>query len=420
MRFDTLSEWLGWQQQLHPASIDLGLDRCGLVADRMRLRPCGSKLVSVAGTNGKGSCVAFMESTLIAAGLRVGSYLSPHLLRYNERIRIAGQDVTDKKLLSAFAEVDDARGDVSLTYFEFGTLAAMTLFRDARVDVALLEVGLGGRLDAVNLFDADVSVLTSIEVDHTDWLGPDRESVGFEKAGILRAGRPAVCGDSAPPASVISRVAELDVPYHQLHRDFNIESDGAVISWWSRERKIKDIPVPRLSGSHQLDNAAVAIAAVDLLGVLESPEPVRQGIPDATLPGRFQILQHNPRIIVDVAHNPHAARALAEQLRAGHSPGATFGFVGMLKDKDVASVLEIMSDVVDHWHIAGVEQPRGADRAYMQRNVAPLSLKGTPVFHDQVATGYLEARRRLGPTDRLIAFGSFYIAAHVLQVETSR
>ena len=419
MRFDTLSGWLGWQEQLHPATIDLGLERCGVVADRMGLRPCKSKVVSVAGTNGKGSCVVFMESILTAAGLRVGSYLSPHLLRYNERVRIAGREVTDEELLSGFAEVDDARGDVGLTYFEFGTLAAMSLFRDARVDVALLEVGLGGRLDAVNLFDADISVLTSIAVDHTDWLGPDRESVGFEKAGILRAGRPAVCGDSAPPASVIARVAELDVPYHQLHRDFRIEPEGALMSWCSQRRKINDIPVPGLSGPHQLDNAAVAITAVDLLGVIGSSEPVRRGIPAATLAGRFQILRHRPGIIVDVAHNPHAARALARQLRASPSAGATFALVGMLKDKDVAGVLEIMSDVVDEWHIAGVEPPRGADRQHMQRAVAPLSLKGTPVFHERVASGYLEACRRLRPVDRLIAFGSFYTAAHVLQVETS-
>ncbi len=225
MRFDTLSDWLSWQLQLHPASIDLGLDRCGLVADRMGLREGDFKVVSVAGTNGKGSCVAFMESMLTAAGLRVGSYFSPHLLHYNERIRIAGAEVTDEDLLNAFAKVDDSRGDTSLTYFEFGTLAAMTVFQSAGLDVVLLEVGLGGRLDAVNLFDADVSVLTNIDLDHTDWLGPDRESVGFEKAGILRFGKPAVCGDLDPPSSVTEYASQLDVPLHQLNQDFCLEGD---------------------------------------------------------------------------------------------------------------------------------------------------------------------------------------------------
>ena len=192
MKFDTLGDWLSWQSQLHPVGIDLGLDRCGLVADTMGLRDYEFKVIAVAGTNGKGSCVAFMESMLAAASLRVGCYCSPHLLRYNERIRIAGKEVTDEDLLDAFSEVDNKRGKTSLTYFEFGTLAAMSVFKRSGLDVVLLEVGLGGRLDAVNLFDADVSVLTSIELDHIDWLGPDRESIGFEKAGILRAGKPAV------------------------------------------------------------------------------------------------------------------------------------------------------------------------------------------------------------------------------------
>ena len=419
MRFDTLSDWLGWQQQLHPASIDLGLERCGLVADRMGLRSFQFKLVSVAGTNGKGSCVAFMESILLAAGQRVGTYTSPHLLRYNERIRIAGDSVSDEDLISAFAAVDEGRGTTSLTYFEFGTLAAMSLFQQASLDVVLLEVGLGGRLDTVNLFDADVSVLTSIDLDHGDWLGTDRESVGFEKAGILREGRPAVCGDSDPPASVINHAAKLKTPLHRLNQDFSLVSDGQFVCWCCGQLKIADIPAPKLEGAHQRDNVAVAIAALTLLDVLDGTEPIRRGVPGATLPGRFQTLAHNPRIIIDVAHNPHAARALAETLRSETCSGSTHAFLGMLMDKDVNKVLENMGTVIDQWHVAGVGQPRGADRVYMERCVGSADLKGKCFFYDAMEEGYAGARQALGVADRLVAFGCFRTAAHVLRVETS-
>ena len=270
MRFDTLPEWLGWQQQLHSASIDMGLERCGQVADHMGLRPCPFKIITVAGTNGKGSCIAFMESMLLSAGYRVGSYCSPHLLRYNERIRVDGEDATDAQLVGAFAGVDHGRGNTSLTFFEFGTLAAMTLFHGQELDIVLLEVGLGGRLDAVNVFDADVSVISSIDIDHTDWLGVDRETIGFEKAGILRAGRPAVSGDLDLPSSVTEHARKLQAPLHELNRDFNVVQHGPTFDWCSHERDIEDIPLPKLEGQHQLGNAAVAIAALSQAGLLEN------------------------------------------------------------------------------------------------------------------------------------------------------
>ena len=420
MRFETLTGWLDWQQQLHPTSIELGLERCARVACRLGLSTDPFKLVSVAGTNGKGSCVVFMESILIAAGARVGTYSSPHLLRYNERIRIAGEPVTDRDLVDAFARVDDAREEVSLTYFEFGTLAAMVLFQCANLDVVLLEVGLGGRLDAVNLFDADVSVLTSIDLDHTEWLGPDRESIGFEKAGILRPGRPAVCGDLDPPCSITDHAARLGCSLHRLNQNFFIESSGEMACWWCADFEIRDIPVPTLRGTHQLHNLAVAIAALRLLGVMDDPQAVRCGSPRANLPGRFQTLARAPEIVIDVAHNPHAAKVLAETLRADGCLGTTHALLGMLVDKDVVKVLTIMRDVIDQWHIGGVLQPRGADRTFMEARAASTSLRGTPIYYDQVEQGYIEARRLLGETDRLIAFGCFYTAAHVLRVETSR
>ena len=420
MRFDTLDDWLSWQSQLHPVGIDLGLDRCGLVADTMDLRDYEFKVVAVAGTNGKGSCVAFMESMLAAAGLRVGCYCSPHLLRYNERIRVAGKEVTDEDLLDAFSEVDNKRGQTSLTYFEFGTLAAMSVFKRAGLDVVLLEVGLGGRLDAVNLFDSDVSVLTSIDLDHTDWLGPDRESIGFEKAGILRAGKPAVCGDPNPPSSVTNHAARLEVPLHQLNKDFWLERDADRYCYHSSERDIQEIPAPAMDGAHQLDNASVAIAALALLDLFDDVEPIRRGVAAAMLPGRVQTLCREPLIMVDVAHNPHAVSALARVLAKRPIRGETHAFLGMLSDKDVTATLRAASDVVDHWHIAGIAQSRGANRVHMEKCASLAGLKGTPAFHESLENGYAETRASLATHDRLIAFGSFFTAAHVLRVETSQ
>lgn len=419
MRFDSLNDWLIWQDQLHPASIDLGLERCGQVADQMGLRSCQFKIVSVAGTNGKGSCIAFMESILRCANVRVGSYTSPHLLRYNERIRISGRPVGDEELMSAFAAVDEGRGSTSLTFFEFGTLAAMTLFQRSELDVVLLEVGLGGRLDTVNLFDAQVSVLTSIDLDHTDWLGPDRESIGFEKAGILRRGCPAVCGDPNLPASVVNHAAKLDAPLYQLNKDFSLDADGVFVCWNYGERAITDIPRPGLKGAHQLDNAAVAITALQFLSVFDDPDPIRRGVPAAFLPGRFQTVAQKPQVIVDVAHNPQAALFLAETLRNEECGGATHAFLGMLMDKDVDTMLDHMAPVIDHWHVAGVGSPRGADRAYMEARINSSNLVGTVSFYDRVEDAYPKVRPQLGVMDRLIAFGCFFTAAEVLRVETS-
>lgn len=420
MRFDTLSDWLSWQSQLHPVGIDLGLDRCGLVAERMGLRDYAFKVISVAGTNGKGSCLAFMESILSAAGLRVGSYYSPHLLRYNERIRVAGAEISDEELLQAFSEVDQSRGDISLTYFEFGTLAAMCVFKWTDLDVVLLEVGLGGRLDAVNLFDADVSVITSVDLDHTDWLGPDRESIGFEKAGILRPGKPAVIGDLDPPFSVTNHAAQLETPLYRLNKDFRLERDADTYCYCFREWVIDGIPAPAMEGSHQLDNASVAIAAVALLGLFDDVEPIRRGVSAALLPGRVHTLRREPLIIVDVAHNPHAVSALARALSNHRVQGETHAFLGMLNDKDVTATLRVMREIVDHWHIAGIAQSRGANRAHMEKCAGLAGLKGSPQFHDSLEKGYAEALRSLDAGDRLIAFGSFFTAAHVLRVETSR
>jgi len=306
-----------------------------------------------------------------------------------------------------------------LTFFEFGTLAAIILFKRAKLDVVILEVGLGGRLDAVNLFDADVSVLTSIDIDHTEWLGVDRESIGFEKAGILRSGCPAVCGDPDLPESVVTHAAKIGAPLYRLNTDFSLDFDGFSGCWHCDGREIREIPLPSLKGVHQIGNAAVAITTLHFLNVLDGAEPIRCGVPATCLTGRFQTISENPQVIVDVAHNPHASMALADALRDELCEGQTHALVGMLMDKDVTNILHNMSSVIDHWHIAGVVAPRGADRAYMETVIAKSNLRGTMSFYDQVEEAYNKIRQQILGVDRLIAFGSFYTAAEVLRLETS-
>lgn len=417
MRYSTLSDWLTWQETLHPAKIDLGLERVQTVLQRMGLEQPPYALITVGGTNGKGSCVAMLEAMLSTAGYRVGVYTSPHLLRYNERVRLDRAMVDDAALCEAFARVDQARQDISLTYFEFGTLAALDIFSRAGLDIVVLEVGLGGRLDAVNVLDADVAVVTTVAIDHTAWLGSDREQIGGEKAGIFRAKRPAVYGDADPPSSVMERAHAIDTPLYCLGRDFGYEREATGWSWWGMGRRRHTLPLPRLRGPYQIKNAATALMALELLSPRfpVGQQAVRAGLSSVDLPGRLQLMDDRGLRICDVAHNPQAAAALAEALKKLPCTGATHAVAAMLADKDLAGVMREMAEVVIVWHVAGLACERGATVQQLAQQVRAVA--GGQAVHEYaaVSAALAGAAAMLGPADRIVVFGSFYTVAAALE-----
>ncbi len=350
-----LSDWLQYLESIHATAIDMGLDRVRQVADRMALSLPGIKFV-VGGTNGKGSTCAMLEAILLAAGYKVGLYTSPHLIDFNERARVNGQIASDQDLIAQFQAVEAARGDVSLTYFEFTTLAILRLFSQSRLDAVVLEVGLGGRLDAVNIVDADCAIVTSVDLDHTDWLGDTREKIGFEKAHIYRSGRPAICSDPVPPQSLLDYVQEIGADLWLFGRDYNYSGDRQQWAYGGREQRRSAMAYPALRGANQLLNASAALAALesvrDRLPVQQ--QAVRLGLLQASLPGRFQILPGQPTVILDVAHNPHAAAVLAQNLdNMGFHP-YTHAVFGMLNDKDLAGVVAKLGSRIDYWYCAGL------------------------------------------------------------------
>jgi dihydrofolate synthase / folylpolyglutamate synthase len=412
-RFATLDAWLEWQQTLSPKEIVLGLERVRTVGERLGLLRPQCPVITVAGTNGKGSVVALLEAMLGAEGYRVGAYTSPHLLRYNERVRIAGAEVGDAVLCEAFARIDAARDEIPLTYFEFGTLAALYAFADADVEVMLLEVGLGGRLDAVNVIDPDVAVVTSIDLDHADWLGDDREVIGREKAGIMRAARPVICGDRQPPASVLDHAYSLGADLHLLGRDFDAERRGAGMRW-SGGGCVRDLPLPALYGRFQIDNAATALAALNVLtNRLPVSEKARtEGLRTVRVAGRFQRLPGTPPVYCDVAHNPQAARALASILRDVAVPGSTLAVFSALCDKDIEAIAAELDTVVAHWFVAGLDTPRGLDA---QALAARMTSCQTPLtLHVDVAAALSAARAAASEDDRIVVCGSFLTVAAAL------
>ena len=412
-RFKTLAEWLQWQETLHPLKIDLGLARVAGVAARMGALHPGRAVITVGGTNGKGSSVAMLEAILLAAGYRVGSYTSPHLLRYNERIRIDGKDIDDDSLCVAFQEVDDRRGETTLSYFEFGTLAALRLFTDASLDVALLEVGLGGRLDAVNIVDPDVAMVTSIGIDHVQWLGADREAIAQEKAGIFRHGRPAVGCEVAPPASLVQSARDIGAPWYGLGEQFTYVLSKDSWCWSGPSRRYGRLPLPALIGPHQLANAAGVLMALELLRerLPVGETAVCRGLESVALPGRCQITPGVVEIILYVAHNPHGASCLAEVLRLSPRKGRTHLVLGMLADKDVGGFVAELSSGVDRWYLAGLDNARGlsADELYQRlRGLVPEERV------DRCADVRLACRRARDNAvegDRIVVCGSFHTVA---------
>lgn len=413
-----LDDWLRWQEGLNPRLVDLDLERPRRVAARMGLERLGVPVMTVAGTNGKGSCVAYLAGILECAGYPVAAYTSPHLMRYNESLRVGGREVNDAELIAAFERVEQARGDVALTFFEFRTLAALDIIRQSDAAVAILEVGLGGRLDAVNLIDADVAIVTSIDVDHTDWLGADRESVGREKAGIFRRERPAVCADAAPPESVVSHAAGLGAALYRLGREFRIDDDGDGWSWRGPRSGYRNLPEPAMPGACQRANAGAALMALELLapGIRVTEAALRQGIATARLPGRQQILPGALERIVDVAHNADAARALAATLDARAPALRTHAVLAMLADKDADAVAGAMGARVDAWYTATLRGPRGGDGGELATIVGRRFPGARVSVHGDVAGAWNAALQAARPGDRVVAFGSFQTAREVLSI----
>jgi len=399
----------------------MGLERVSEVARALAIIP-SFPVITVGGTNGKGSCCTMLEAILVAAGYRVGCYTSPHLLRYNERVRIGGVEADDDTLCRAFARIEAARGKTTLTYFEFGTLAAMLAFVEAGVDAAILEVGLGGRLDAVNIFDADCALVASVDIDHQDYLGDTREKIGFEKAGIFRASRPAICADADPPASLVAHANSIGADLILIDRDFGYVAETAQWRYWGPAGKRYGLPHPALRGAFQLGNAAACITALDCLGARLplTAQDVRNGLLQAHVAGRFQVLPGRPLVILDVAHNPHAARALAANLATMPAGGRTLAVFSMLNDKDIAGVAAAVNPHVTHWFVASSAGPRGTSAAQLARQLTCAGVTAPIAEFADVASAWRAACELAADNDKIIAFGSFLTVAAVMAERESR
>ena len=416
----TLAEWLTYLESLHPKTIALGLERVEQVKQRLNLQ-ANFPIIIVGGTNGKGSVCAMLESILHAAGYRVGCYTSPHLLDYNERVRVSKHQANDAELCAAFKQIEKVRGDIPLTYFEFGTLAAMQMFIEQKVDVAILEVGLGGRLDAVNVFDADCAVVTSIDIDHVDYLGDTREKIAFEKAGIFRAGKVAVFGDPDVPQAIRSEAERIGAELWCIGTEFGFTSHQGQWDFRGKKASRSGLPFPALRGSYQLNNASAALAALDVLRgrMPVSMDAVRRGLVEVALTARFQTIPGKPSLILDVAHNPHAARSLAKNLAALPPCSKTYAVCAMLKDKDMAGVVAALKSQVDVWLVAGIDAPRGASADELGQ-VLLNAHAGEGLRFPTVTEALHHAYNQAGENDRIVAFGSFYTVAEVMRARGLR
>lgn len=413
----TLDDWLAWQESLHTQDIELGLERSRAVALRMGLFPAVYTVVTVAGTNGKGSTVAMLESIFRHGGYRVATYTSPHLLRYNERIRLDGVPLEDAAICAAFVRVERARGATPLTYFEFGTLAALAIFQEAKPDIAILEVGLGGRLDAVNILDADVAVIATIDIDHVEWLGHTREAIAIEKAGIMRSGRPAVCSDPNVPQSLIDTARNLQAQLHLLGQSFYFQEDGDHWSWWSDTSLIERLPRPNLLGSYQLRNAAGVLQAVTLLQERHpvSHAAIATALTHTQLRGRFQRIDGVVEFILDVAHNAQAVEHFVATLKTLPAARATHVILGMLRTKDRRSAIRSLSAVVDHWHLGTVAARHGATADELAQTLHELDVRAPLNTYPSISEAYRGALAAVRDGDRIIVVGSFVTVGEVMR-----
>lgn len=413
MTFTSLQSWLARLEQLHPREIDLGLERIQQVAERLGLLQPRCRVITVAGTNGKGSCVAAIAALLRAAGYKVGVYTSPHLLAYNERIALDTGLASDDEICAAFAAIENARDAISLTYFEFGTLAALDIFRQRQVDVMVLEVGLGGRLDAVNVIDPDIAVITSIDLDHEEWLGSTREKIGAEKAGIIRPGRPVVCADRQPPASVVLRAQELAAPWVALDHDYGYAQVDQDWHWWSKVGGTLTLTLPK---PHlPLPSVAAALQVARLLGVDLTRIPAADVLMRLTLPGRFQRLWLKEReIILDVAHNPAASAYLSKRLASSPSSGRTHAMVAMMADKNRLASLRNLQARISSWYLADLGVSRAANVEQMADDLRQLGLE--PCGQGSVQQCLFHLLEHTEPGDRILIWGSFYTVAAALSL----
>ncbi|MCR4305101.1 MAG: bifunctional tetrahydrofolate synthase/dihydrofolate synthase [Gallionella sp.] len=450
----TLAGWLTYLESLHPKTIALGLERVAQVKQRLNLQP-DFPVITVGGTNGKGSVCAMLESILHAAGYRVGCYTSPHLLNYNERVRIGKQQASDAELCASFEKIEQARGavlpdmrEIPLTYFEFGTLAAMQIFIEKKVDVAILEVGLGGRLDAVNVFDNDCAVVASVDIDHTDYLGETREQIAYEKAGIFRKSRAAICADSDVPLAMEEYAGKIGAQLWRIGNEFGFaecsptptpppEGEGLLHpspsgggpgrgrGQWNYRSKAgtrSSLPYPALRGAFQLHNASAALAALDAMKerLPVSMDAVRRGLNEVQLAGRFQMAPGKPALILDVAHNPHAARALAQNLSGLPACPRTYAVFAMLKDKDIAGVAKALDPYIDTWLVAGIDAPRGAAAQELEHVLQQCMVRGDIQTFGSITEAVSYACNAAGENDRIAAFGSFYTVAEVMRARGLR
>ena len=411
-----LEDWLKWLFHQHPKKIELGLERVGEVWGRLGPSRLHCPVITVAGTNGKGSCVAMLDAILREGGYRTGCYTSPHLLRFNERIRVAGETASDQRICQAFEKIERIRRQTRLTYFEFATLAALDIFADAGPDVVILEVGLGGRLDAVNILDPDVALVSTVDMDHTAWLGDNRERIGREKAGIFRAGHPAVCGDSAPPRSLCDWAEELSAPLFLAGRDFSYRNREADWDWRGPGCERIALPRPSLQGEFQLQNAAAVLMVLECLpaSMPVSEAAIRQGLQSVSLPGRFQVIPGEVTSILDVAHNAQGVQALASTLDASPVVGRTRAVFGMMADKDVVLMANTMASRVDAWYLAGLPVQRGMPVGALAGAMRKAGVSRPLICDDTVTAALRKAQAASSPGDRILVFGSFLTVAEAL------
>jgi len=420
MKYNTLDDWLAWQTTLHAREIELGLDRIETVAKSLNLLDCPFPVITVAGTNGKGSTVAMLSAILHHAGYQVGTYTSPHIVHYNERIRIGLRCVQDEQLCQSFGKINTARDGISLSFFEFATLTALDIFHENKVDVAILEVGLGGRLDATNIIDCDLAFVTSIGLDHTEWLGDTRELIGYEKSGIFRVNTPAICGDLDPPSTIAESAKNVKANLFQLNTDFSYKVAKTSWSFMTDGYELNGLPLPNLSGAVQIRNAASVIMGLHCLNekLPISTSAIETGLREVTIEGRFQRIVKNCEIILDVAHNVDSAKILAENLTALPKPQKTIAVFAVLSDKDVDGIVSLLHSHIDEWYISQANSPRRMQVEQVEQSLMKQSSDTSVKVFESIEKAYSQAQMAASKGDRIIVFGSIFTVSEVLASES--